>query len=69
MLEKAQNLETIKASSICTRHPKTILANDLAVNALEVLRTNDISQLIVVDQLNNYLGILHLHDLVREGII
>ena len=47
---------------------KTIAADELAVDALATLRTNNISQLIVTDG-NQYLGILHLHDLVREGII
>ncbi|MCW3109593.1 MAG: KpsF/GutQ family sugar-phosphate isomerase, partial [Segetibacter sp.] len=41
----------------------------LAVNALEVLRSNDISQLIVINKNENYLGMLHLHDLVKEGIV
>jgi arabinose-5-phosphate isomerase len=38
------------------------------VEALDVLRNNDISQLIVADE-GRYLGILHIHDLVREGIV
>lgn len=69
MLETNGNLESIKAENILTPDPKKILADDLAVNALEVLRNNDISQLIVTDKDNDYLGILHLHDLVKEGIV
>jgi arabinose-5-phosphate isomerase len=69
MLEKNPSLENITAANISTSNPKTVLAEELAVNALEILRKNDISQLIVVDNNNNYLGILHLHDLVREGIV
>lgn len=69
MLEKSDRLENIKAENILTTHPKTISADDLAVNALEVLRSNDISQLIVINKNENYLGMLHLHDLVKEGIV
>lgn len=69
MLEVNITLDNIKASDILTVDPKTIMEDDLAVNALEVLRNNDISQLIVINKQNQYLGILHLHDLVNEGII
>lgn len=69
MLEKSDSLENIRAQDILTPKPKTILPDELAVNALEVLRSNDISQLIVINKNENYLGILHLHDLVKEGIV
>ncbi|HEX8278364.1 MAG TPA: KpsF/GutQ family sugar-phosphate isomerase [Segetibacter sp.] len=69
MLEKTDVLENIKAENILSRDPKKILADELAVNALEVLRSNDISQLIVIGKNGNYLGMLHLHDLVKEGIV
>lgn len=69
MLEATNNLENIKAADILTANPKTIQADDLAVTALEVLRSNDISQLLVTNKDHNYLGILHLHDLVKEGIV
>jgi arabinose-5-phosphate isomerase len=51
-----------------TANPKTIDANKLAVDALDLLRKHDITQLIVVDE-KKYIGIVHLHDLIREGII
>ncbi len=69
MLEKNHALENITASNISTANPKTVLAEELAVNALEILRKHDISQLIVIDNNETYIGILHLHDLVREGIV
>jgi len=69
MLEISNILDDIKAVNILTADPTTIFADDLAVNALEVLRTNDISQLIVTNKRGEYLGILHLHDLVKEGIL
>lgn len=69
MLEKSVPLDKITARDILSPDPKTILADELAVNALDILRTNDISQLIVVDKHNHYSGMLHLHDLVKEGIV
>jgi arabinose-5-phosphate isomerase len=69
MLEKSSALEHITAADILSPHPKKILADELAVNALELLRSNDISQLIVIDKHEHYLGMLHLHDLVKEGIV
>jgi arabinose-5-phosphate isomerase len=69
MLEKSESLQNITAQNILTLNPKTMNADELAVNALEKLRTHDISQLIVIDNNQKYLGILHLHDLVREGIV
>lgn len=69
MLEKTIQLDKVRASEILTIHPKTIQADELAVNALDLMRSSDISQLIVVNKDNTYLGILHLHDLINEGIV
>ena len=69
MLEKDTSILQITAADILSSNPKTIFADELAVNALEQLRHNDISQLIVVNKSEIYLGILHIHDLVREGIV
>jgi arabinose-5-phosphate isomerase len=68
MLEKNASLNDITAKDIMSPNPKTISQNDLAVDALDLMRKNNISQLLVVDN-NKYEGIIHLHDLVREGII
>jgi len=68
MLEKDLYHADVTAKDIMTLHPKTIEANELAVNALDIMRKNNITQLVVISK-NNYDGIIHLHDLVREGII
>jgi len=68
MLEDNLKLEDITAKDIVTVNPKMISMYELAVDALDVMRKNNISQLLVVDG-NKYSGIIHLHDLVREGII
>ena len=69
MLEKAVVLEGVQARSIMTNHPKMIRPDALAIEALDEMRKFDISQLIVTDEKGQYLGILQLHDLVREGLI
>lgn len=68
MLEKSVTLEGVVATAIMTSNPKTIAADALAVEALDVLRQYDITQLVVTAG-PKYLGIIHLHDLVREGLI
>lgn len=69
MLEKTSDVSQIKASDITTFNPKTIQPELLAVEAFETLKRFDINQLIITDTNGIYLGILHLHDLIREGII
>ena len=68
MLEKKDDIRNIQASEIMSPHPKTISPNALAAQALEEMRTHDISQLIVAEN-GQYRGIVHLHDLIKEGII
>ena len=68
MLEKANSFENLQAKDIMSSNPKTIAADVLAVHALEEMRRHNISQLVVEDN-NIYAGIIHLHDLVKEGII
>jgi arabinose-5-phosphate isomerase len=71
MLEKSVTLQLdeIKAADIMTKNPKTVDADALAVEALDLLRQYDITQLVVTTTGSTYLGIIHLHDLVREGLI
>lgn len=68
MLEKDLYHKDVKAKDIMTLNPKTIDKSSLAVNALEIMRNKNITQLIVTEN-KNYAGIIHLHDLIREGII
>ena len=57
------------ASDIMHPDPRTILDTEYAVNALQLMRQNAITQLIVTDADHRYLGIIHIHDILREGII
>lgn len=68
MLEKADSIGTLKASDIMNKMPKRIDAEELAVNAMQILEQHNITQLIVTSN-GKYYGFLHLHDLVKEGII
>ena len=69
MLEKISDVSKIKAEDIITLNPKTIQPHLLAIEAFETLKKFDINQLLIAGDNNVYLGILHLHDLIREGII
>ena len=68
MLQKEENLSGITAEDIMSRHPKCIEEDQLAVSALDMMRKNNVSQLLVTRN-GLYAGVLHLHDLIREGII
>jgi len=68
MMEKNHLSENISAKDIMTSNPKTIEVDELAATGLDVMRKHEISQLIVV-QGKKYLGMIHLHDLLKEGFI
>ena len=68
MLEKTPDFEKITARDIMNFSPKTIDPDTLVVNALSIMRKNNITQLLVTDK-DRYLGVLHLHDILKEGII
>jgi len=68
MLEKGQFSETFTAKDIMGTNPKTIDASALAVDALQQMRSLHISQILVLEN-GVYAGIVHLHDLLKEGII
>ena len=67
MLIKYPNIEQVKAAQIMTCNPKTIDEDALVVDALHKMRENSITQLPVVHD-GKYLGIIHLHDILKEGI-
>ena len=68
MLEKTTDFLPLTAKDIMTKNPKTIEPEMLVVDALTLMRKNNITQLLVL-QKGKYLGILHLHDILKEGII
>lgn len=68
MLENHEDIAGLTAEQIMSKNPKTIEASELAVNALHQMRENNISQLIVTNE-GQYAGIIHIQDLLKEGII
>jgi arabinose-5-phosphate isomerase len=68
MLEQHTSIQDLKASDIYNSTPITIDPAELVVNALAIMEQKDISQIIVADKLT-YFGMIHMHDLMREGIL
>ena len=67
MLSKSSDISSLSANDIMTINPKTISIDAMATDALDVLETNDITQVLVTNDDNDYLGVVHLHDLIKEG--
>ncbi len=68
MLEKNNDFSALTAADIMSKNPRNISSETLVVNALNLMRQNNITQLLVVDK-NKYKGVIHLHDILREGIL
>ena len=68
MLTKTDNFTDLTAQDIMSVNPKTIASNAMAVDAKEVFEKHGISQLVVVKD-HKYDGIVHIHDLIKEGIL
>lgn len=69
MLEKYKNVDGLKAKDIMSPSPKTISEDELAYDAYRLMEKNSITQLIVVDSGHVYKGMVHLHDILREGVV
>ena len=69
MLSKEENIHEVKARDIMSAFPKTIHQDALAVEALAMMRQFSITQLIATDGEGLYAGMVHLHDLLKEGIV
>ncbi|MGQ3678106.1 KpsF/GutQ family sugar-phosphate isomerase [Tenacibaculum discolor] len=68
MLSKTTKIDELTAADIMSTTPKTIDVDAMAVEALDTLENNNITQILVTDADNNYVGVVHLHDLIKEGI-
>lgn len=68
MLSKTTKIDDFKAKDIMGKNPKTIHKEAMAVEALETMENNTITQILAVDDNDNYSGVVHLHDLIKEGI-
>ena len=68
MLSKTSDIVSLTANDIMSTDPKTISDDAMAIDALEAMEKNDITQILVTNSHNQYLGVVHLHDLIKEGI-
>lgn len=68
MLHAGKNMSELSLVEIMTRSPKSISGDELAVVGFELMEKHSITQLIVTDEQGKYSGIVHLHDILREGI-
>jgi len=68
MLNDRDNIAGVTAKDVMTRNPKTITSFDMVADAFNIMENHAITQLVVVDS-GEYKGILHLHDILKEGIV
>lgn len=70
LLEKGEtDIFRIKANDVMTRNPKTIKGSELAAKAVSIMEQHSITSLIVVNEDNKPEGIIHLHDLLKTGVV
>lgn len=67
--QNLHHLVHVKASEMMTVNPLTVRPDTMATEALELMKSKDISQLVIEDETSQFAGIVHLHDLIREGFI
>jgi len=68
MLQKKTDTNKVYAKDIMSLNPKTVLPDTFAVNIFETMKQNDITQ-IIAEENGKYLGMVHLHDILKEGIV
>ena len=68
MLTDRDSFADLTAKDIMTKNPKMIQSTDMVIDAFNILEDNSITQLVVVDN-GEYKGVLHLHDILKEGIL
>jgi len=68
MLHKKTDFSKLKAKEIMSKNPKSIDKDQLVINALDIMRGNNITQIAVVDG-GKYLGFIHIHDILKEGLL
>jgi len=68
-LDHGFDIRTTKIAEVMTRHCKTIAAESLAVECLEMMEKYKITSLLIVDEQHKPIGAVHMHDLLRAGIV
>jgi len=67
-IQNHEEVMSLKAKDIMTRNPKTVHEKTLAVDALGIMKNHHITNIFVVDEEEKYLGVIHIHDIIKEGI-
>ena len=67
-ISKGTNAEQTKIQQVMTSDPVTILEDQPAISVLKIMEEKDIGQVVLVDESDKYKGVIHMRDLVREGI-
>lgn len=68
MIEKTKDLTNVKAIDIMGHNPVSLQLGTLAIDAMQIVKEKNITQIIVVNESGSYSGMVHLHDLIKEGI-
>lgn len=68
MLEKQVNLDQVRAADVMSKNPRTATPDMLVSDALDIMRSKNITQLLVLEN-GRYVGVIHLHDILKEGIL
>jgi len=68
MMQKHKNVDGLLAKDIMTKNPKCLDKSTLAADALKIMKDNNITQVLVTDN-KKYFGVIHLHDILKEGIL
>ena len=68
MLQNKSSFSSLLAADIMSLNPKTITVDSLAYDALQIMEKNNINQIIVMDK-DLYIGIVHMHEILKEGIL
>jgi arabinose-5-phosphate isomerase len=69
MIQNHSDFQQLKAKDVMTHNPKSIDKDALVVDALNIMREKNITQLPVLDHNKKYVGVIHLHDILKEGIL
>lgn len=67
-IQKHSEIMSLRAGDIMTKEPKTIYEETLAVDALDMMKKHHITNVFVTDKDGKYLGVIHIHDIIKEGI-
>lgn len=68
VIEKRKNIEDLKVSQFMGNNPKILKSDILAIEALKIMKKNNISQVLVTDNNNSFIGVVHILDIIKQGI-